>query len=165
MGESVVFLAEFDSGEDQICVKITPADFDVFERAEFVVVAVVASVAAVVELSSPWASEWFPTFLSVSVVTLSTGAFISGVGVFADSVIGVAKMSSFSALIGWTVADATVSGVAFFGSAFAHETVVEIDAVSVFVAIVGSEFAFIDWDGAFVSVANVTCVANAVVSG
>jgi hypothetical protein len=72
LGESIVFLAKFDSGEDQICVEIAPTDFDVFERAEFVVGAVVASIAAVVELGSPWASEWFPTFFSISHVTFST---------------------------------------------------------------------------------------------
>jgi hypothetical protein len=74
-------------------------------------------------------------------------------------------MSSFGAFVGWAVADATVSSVAFFSSTFAHETIVEIDAVGVFVAIVGSECAFINWDGAFVSVSNVTFVADAVVSG
>jgi hypothetical protein len=75
-------------------------------------------------------------------------------------------VSTIVAFISWTCAIFTVSNVALFFAALAVVAVVGVVAISVGVAIVEvSVEALVDGDGAFVTVANVVVIANALVSG
>ena len=77
----------------------------------------------------------------------------------------MAQVSSISTLISWAFAVATITSVSLLDLAGTHVTVWQVSAVSVVVAVVGTQLTLVDWDLALVTVSNVAALALAVIAG